>query len=268
MSHVGPRGHRAPSGRVASSADGQVIENLTITASEDANAAIVIRHNNVTIRNVQVIAPGAASGIRIEAGTRGTVIDRVSIDGRRAQYGRNRDDANYGNVGVKAFGPFTMRRSHVFDVRQGVQLWGQATASTIVENWIGSVWRNAPGVSTSGVSYRGSSANGATTMIARNRFEQSAMASITLSASSGPVVEVTVQNNLIVGTGGTGYGIRGGYQGSHRSANRAVRIVGNTFAGEFMYGPNGGVNTAQPDNTFTENRWTPSNALIAAQRHL
>jgi hypothetical protein len=277
LAHVGPvSGTKlASSGAITSSRDGQVIENLHVTAPSNINAAIVVRHHNVTVRNVHVTAPGSTAGIRIESGVDGALIEHVTIDGTRAEYGTGRDDANWGNEGILAYSKFTARRNHIYDVRQAIQLWRTATASTVVENFIGEVWLNAPGVSTSGISYRGSSSTTELATIARNRIEASAMSGIGLSARDAAVRNVLVQDNHIKGvtspqSGGrtTGYGIRGGYQGDHRDANRDIRIEGNRFDGTFQWGTNGAVNTSQPGNTFTNNRWVGSNSDIAPKRDL
>jgi hypothetical protein len=263
--HVGPvEGARlAPSGALTTTTHGQVIENLHVSAPADISAAIIVRHNDVTIRNVHVTAPGSTSGIRIESGLSGTLIEHVTIDGRKAQYGVNRDDANWGNVGVKGYSPFTLRRADIYDVRQGVQAWSGAVGSTIIENYIRRTWMNAPGVSTAGISYRGSTRNTNLTTISRNKVTNSGMSGVSMYAESGPIRNVQVFDNLIVGTRSeqmqTGYGIRGGYVHSHRDSNHDIRIEGNRFDGSFQWGTNGAVNTNQPGNTFTNNRWINSN---------
>jgi hypothetical protein len=262
------------SGPIETTEDGQVIENLEVVAPGDISAAIKIQHDDVTVRNVKVTSPGSTSAIRIETDVTGTLIEYVTIDGTRAEYGNAREDANWGNVGIKAYSPIVARRNYIHDVRQGVQMWEGAAGSRVVENYVFEVWQNAPGVSTAGLSYRGSQSSTERTVMARNRVTVSGFAGISAYAQSGPVRNVHMIDNLIEGTTNassgsqTGYGIRGGYVHGDRDNNRDIRIEGNRFDGDFEWGTNGAVNVDQPGNTFTDNRWIGSTTDEPSERDL
>lgn len=249
-----------PSGPIETVEDGQVIENYEVSAPGDISAAIVIGHDDVVVRNVKIASPGSTSGIRVEEDVTGTVIERATIDGMKAEYGNSREDANWGSVGIVAYSPVVARRNDIFDVRQAVQLWDGAAGSTVVENYVRRVWPNAPGVSTAGINYRGSQSSTDLTTISRNRVTVAGFSGISAYAESGPVRNLHVLDNLVVGTTEsssgrqTGYGIRGGYVHGDRDNNRNIRIEGNRFAGRFEWGTNGAVNVAQPGNTFADNR--------------
>lgn len=274
--HVGltvPEGDLTPSEEVETQEAGQVIEDIHVSAPGDITAAITIRHDNVTVRNVLITSPGYTTAIRVEPGLTGIIIEHTVIDGQKAEYGSTRDEGNWGNVGIKAYSAVTARRNLIYDVRQGIQLWQGAVGSTVIENHIREVWPNAPGVSTAGISYRGSDSSTGVTTISRNRVTVSGMAAISAYAESGPVQNVDIVDNLIVGTKSesgiwTGYGIRGGFVHSFRTANSSVRIEGNRFGGTFRWGTNGAVNVDQPGNTFTDNRRQGATEPEAANRDL
>ena len=263
------------SGQVRSTRDGQVIEDLHVAYSSggSSEAAIHVVHDNVTIRNVRVEADGPAAGIRVHPGVRGTVIENCHIDGMSPSYGTGRSDGNYGNPGIWLESPSTVQRCYLTGVRSGIRL--RAAGSTVVENWIDELHRNAPGVSTSAINFRGSSdTNPAQTLVARNRVVAGSSAGLNMYPTSGPVRNVRYVDNLVIGVG-LGFGIRGGR--SHQTStpywhlNRDIRIEGNRFQGHFAYpsvlgeGTNASIDLERPGNTFVNNRWVGQSTDLPAR---
>ena len=90
---------------------------------------------------------------------------------------------------------------------------------------------------------------------------------------NGPLRNILVENNLVVGVG-LGFGIRGGRASTdhgHYCDNRDQRIEGNRFQGTFGFpsalgeGTNAGVDLGRPGNTFTDNRWVDGTSDLPAR---
>ena len=248
------------SGPVTSTHNGQVIEDLDITAS--SGIAVHIQHNNVTIRNCRVTFEGVNNGVVIASGTKGTLIEHCELIGTILEH------SDFGAIAVVARAPATIRRNEMKGYRVGVHLYSGdslAEENYLVRNHDGSTsWKG------SGIGYRGSSGFG--TVVQRNFINYTATRSSgsTNYASHGPIREYTVRENIIIGHG-RGFGMYGGYSHDYKTQNRDIVIEGNRFAGEFGFpdvlgeGTNAAVNISQTGNTFDQNRWLGSSTDLPAR---
>lgn len=253
---------RVTTSMVVSTHHGQIIENRNIRFAGTDNKAIWVRHNNVVVRNNRVYSEGSRNGIWVDGGLSGVVIENNEVDGSSQNYATNRQDGNWGNIGIATRGPVeSIRANEIVGARQGIQ----ASEQTLVEyNHVHRIHQNAPGVSTSGVRSQSHAPNwlfnGATT-VRRNLAEAGSSGGITIYSMLGrPAADSLFAENLVVGVG-RGFGIRGGHSGDARHQMRNIRIEGNRFHGEFAYpqvrggGTNVAVNLDRPGTTFVNNRW-------------
>ena len=246
------------SGKITSSYDGQVIENLDIRVSE--GAGVVVEHDDVTVRNNRIRHGGGANGVYVTSSADGVKVVSNHLDGREEVIG------NRGSVGVYAAGQAEVRRNFITGGRVGVHFDGGN--SKAVENWVDALTVEN-GSHGAGFSFHGDSSEGGIEF-ARNRTVASNSGGITLYASAGPVVDVAVHDNLVVGVG-DGFGIYGGRTHGYYRENREVSIEGNRFSGEFGWSAAAGrgattaVDTQRPGNSFADNRWTGSEEEVPAR---
>ncbi len=116
----------SPSATVIVTTPGAVIENLDVTGT------IVVKADNVTIRNVRVRkSVGASYGIKTGFGEyTGTVIEHVELDGQRDVSG------NSGSIGV-CCDSYTLRHANVYGFRVSAIMSGD----NVIENsWMHDHW--------------------------------------------------------------------------------------------------------------------------------
>ena len=107
LANTGPSGTLAPSGSIATTANGQTIQNLDISGS------IQVRHDNVTIRNVRIRSAGQAISIN---GNTGLVVEDCELDGLDATSDAAIAEHNY-----------TMRRCELLRHGEGPRINGNVT---------------------------------------------------------------------------------------------------------------------------------------------
>lgn len=241
-----------PSVQIVSSHDGQVIQNVEVDVSGlDEAAAIDVRHDDVTVRHVRVHHRDGRNGVRFGGDTAGGRVEFSEF------YGHYRDEpaGNIGSVGVVGEGPVEVYRNYFEGGRDGVRV--EHGHTEVVENWVENLHPN-PGAHNDGFAHLGGDDGGI--VFARNRTVEGNSGGIDLYAVTGPVQNVRIVDNLIVGVG-VGFGIYGGRTGEQAIENRGVQIEGNRFIGEFAHNPtvghgsNAGVDLTRPGNTFENNRW-------------
>ena len=256
-------------GQVHSQQDGELIEDIEIIWSADDNApALTVEHDDVTVRNCRIEADGPANGIHVADGVSGVTIEQCTVDGQNAEYGTDRDDANWGNVGIVVQGVAEVVRCRVEGVRSGIRI---TPGSQAIENHVPELHRSAPGVSTSSMSRRGSTMEG-TSELSRNLVVAGSSGGITQYADHAPVQDSTVTDNLVVGVG-DGFGIYGGrtHDDDYKMQNRDIVIDDNRFHGEFGFpdvlgdGTNTAVDLERPGNTFDGNRWLGDDTDLPAR---
>ena len=260
---------------VASTHNGQVIENLNIDYTGTNNRGLTIQHDDVTVRNCKIKTDGPKNGIWVEAGSTGVVIEHCEIDGGYPSYDTGGPDpnrpANWGNVGIVARSPGIdfIRNNLLYGVRQGAALY---QFTTVEYNFVYNLHINGPSVSTSSFGHLGSSLGYAGgTLIRKNMAESGSSGGITVySQSGGPAQEAQFLDNLVVGVG-RGFGIRGGHSGDNRADMRDIVINDNRFHGTFGFpsalgeGTNAAVNISKPGCTFDRNRWLGSSVDLPAR---
>ena len=273
-SDVGPRPGVTfvnQSGPIFSQFDGEVIHSRNLTyEGSTGTATLTIRHNNVTVRDCKFAGADRSNQIMVDAGVTGVVIEHCRIDGLKARYGTDRASSNYGNFGVfcASSAQITIRRCFVTGCRSGIRI---GVGSHAYENWVEELTPPATGASTSSIGFRGGSPY-TQTIIERNALETGTSTALAMYASSGPIRNLDIDDNYIIGIG-LGFGMYGGYRnpGSdirHHDNNQNIKIDGNRFSGEFAYpnvlgeGTNCAVNINQPGNTFTNNRWLAGSGTI------
>lgn len=259
------------SGPIFSQSDGEVIRNRDLTyAGSTGTATLTIRHNNVIVRDCKFAGDDPSNHIAVDAGVTGVVIEHCRVDGLKAQYGTDRATSNFGNRGVHCApsAQITVRRCFVTGCRSGIRI---GVGSHAYENWVEELTPPASGASGSSISFRGGSPY-TQTIIERNRLEAGTSNALAMYASAGPIQNLDIDDNYIVGVG-VGFGMYGGYLNPagtvrHHDNNQNIKIVGNRFAGTFAFmnvlgeGTNAATNVNQPGNTFTDNRWLPGNGTV------
>lgn len=248
------------SGAIETSARGQVIENLDIEVSGYGSVGILISHDDVVVRNVRIRHSQGANGIEVAPDVNGVLIERSHLDGMLTEELEQR-----GSIGVVIRGGAQVRRLFLERYRTGMHLYG--SDAEVTENWLD---RNHNGLTQwkgAGIAYRGGTESGRV-VISRNRINYTATqsAGINVYAESGPVRNLTVEHNFIIGNGG-GWGTYGGEVHQHRGLNRNIRYLGNRFDGSFAFpdalgeGSNAAVNMDRPGALWIDNRWAESGAI-------
>jgi hypothetical protein len=205
-----------------------------------------------------------ANGIEIKKGARGVRIENSHLDAMLAQ-----ELGQFGSIGIVVRGSAEIHRLFFERYRVGMHLYGDNISVT--ENWFNgnhdglTRWKGA------GISYRGNKEGGIT--IERNYLKYTATrsAGINMYAEFGPIRDITVRDNYLVGNGG-GFGTTGGDAAKpYRDGNRNIRYIGNRFGGHFEYpnilgdGTNGGVNMGRPGAVWKDNRWVGSSTDLPAR---
>jgi hypothetical protein len=214
----------AASGSIATTRDGQVIENVSVTGT------ITVRHNNVTIRNFRVDGNGAWYPVVYEAGRSGLVLE----DGEVSDY----DSAAVGGN----FSDYTARRLDVHD-SHGDGL--KADTNVLIEScWVHHLG-TAAGAHADGVQV----SSGSHIVIRGNFFDMpsgvsgyASNAAVFTGRDFGPIDDVLVEGNWLNG---------GNYTLFIDATNVVVRD--NLFGRDYQYG----LRATYPGSsyTWTNNRW-------------
>jgi hypothetical protein len=222
------------SGEIEVTKDGAVIENLLVRGT------ILVRANNVTIRNVIVDAAGALYGIRCEdANFTGTLIEDVEV-------------ANAASTGVYG-SHYTARRVHVHHI--GADGF-KAGDNVLIEASLVSHVGLTPGAHADGVQISG----GIGIVIRGNRFDMPV--DLTGTSSNGPVFikpdfsaidDVLIEDNWI---NGGNFSVFMADKVGAWATN--VRVRGNYFGRDYRYG------TARlgPGTVWEENYWADTGAPL------
>lgn len=277
-----PRRDLRASDPVVSERDGQVIEGLAITVHDRGNAGVVIRHDDVVVRDVEIRHPDGADGVRVETDVSGARIEHSRFDAVRMAptavgHLRNPDGTyrnnNVGSRAIDARGQVTAHRNHILLTRSGIRL--RAKGSSATENLVERLFTAADspdGASTHGTSISLPGGN-RDTVVARNRVVAGSSGGIVLYAEHGAHLRVSILDNLVVGRG-EGMGIYGGrshLSTGHYRDHRDIRIEGNRFTGSFGFpavlgaATNSAVDLSRPGNTFVDNRWLEDGAELPAR---
>lgn len=264
-------------GRIYSSAEGEVIENRRISVTDGSTeAAIVVNHENVVIRNCFIYAEERSAAIRFNSSAHNGAVEHCEIDGSLVNYGTGRDDANFGNLGILFYGNgCTAYRNHVYNARSGCR---PGPSGQAVENFIEKLHVHAPGVSSSSISYSNiSTSPGAEAL--RNLVEVGSSAAMTVYSQTASAQNYLKSQNIIAtqyamqnddfDTAQSSYGVYGGYTGDFREGIANIRIENNRFVGNYAFGwpgegTNGAVNVEKPGCTFIGNRLLGSSTDLAS----
>ena len=266
------------SGPVTTSHDGQVIEGRDIQVSGRDRYAVVVAHDDVVVRNNRIRFPDGGQGIRVEDDADRVLIEHNQLDAvylSDVAKGHLSTNNNVGQRGMSIHGvDATVRRNHLVFVRSGIQLRGDG--AVVTENFVEEL-ANADEHSPdqkplhgTGVSMPGDIRD---VVVARNRVPSGSSGGIIIYAQGGPVQNVTVRDNLLVGTG-EGFAIRGGrthLSQDHYDDNHDIRIDNNRFSGTFGFprtlgdGTNAAVDLSLAGNSFERNRWVGSNSDLPAR---
>jgi hypothetical protein len=176
-----------PSGSITISTPGAVVSGLNISGTVNINA------NNVTLKNVRVRSSSFAV-VRIQAGRSGVVIQDCEIDG----VGTN----NAGNHGIAGEGA-TVRRCEIFNVENGITPQSSNSPWIIEDNYIHTL-KASGSPHYDGIQVDGGLSN---ITIRHNTVinQHSQTAAVMIDNYFGPISNVTVDNNRLVGGGFTVY---------------------------------------------------------------
>ena len=241
------------SGPISTTHDGEIIQDLHISTSEEPG--IAVNHTGVTVRNCRIDHAGGQNGVQIGAGVTGTTVEYCRIDGMDVVLGNN------GTTGVVG-GRYTIIRRNFF-TRLRVAVTAIRDHTDVVENWVESL-KQDNGSHNNSFSYHGEG-TGENVRFLRNRAISHSSGGITFYPRLGPILGGETRDNLVVGIG-LGFGIRGGRSMTdlgHYCDNRDIKIEGNRFSGEFGWpsalgeSTNAGVDLGRPGNTFSNNQWLP-----------
>lgn len=267
-----------PSGAVTTTHDGQVVTGLDIEVEGRDAFAITVRHDDVVIRDNRLRFPDGAQGIDITPDARGAIVEHNEFDAVRLSSIRKGTGSSNNNIGQRAVhvrgSRAQVRRNHLVFVRSGIRAVGDG--ARIEENYVSGL-ADADEDSPGGGSLHGTSisvpGDVEDVVIARNRVVAGQSGGIVLYAQGGPLIDVAVQDNLVVGRG-NGFGLYGGrthVEQGHYIDNRGIRIEGNHFEGVFGFadvageGTNAGVDMSRPANTFDGNRWVSRHGDLVAR---
>jgi hypothetical protein len=267
------------SGQMYSSSDGQTIEGYDIQYSSTENeAALIINHNNVTVKGCRVFHDVAANGI-LDNGS-GNTVEFCDIDGGHP-VSYNKSNANFGNIGIQIGTNGTVRRCYITGVRDGFRFKSGCLIEEVFINDLNYHTSSQGGENAhnDGIRSDGGVSN---TIIRRNRVPSGNTGGIILFANAGHYNNFDIFDNFIIGEstdprfndvyngGSHGQGIYGGFtdysaNGAYVCSNLDVHIEGNLFTGEFAYGSaigkaygegtNVAVNSSRPGHTWLNNKW-------------
>ena len=265
-------------GQLTTTSDGQRIEGLHIVTS--TSPAVVIAHNNVTIRGCKVTHQGSANGISQNATAANALIEFCDIDGTYPSY-----EGNFGNIGIQLRGNGVVaRRNYIYGVRDGFQV-SNVGGTQILENYILDLHRHS-GAHNDSIMIQRAFAESYDCLIARNHTKAGNTGAIDLIigvpvSPTGDQLNhglhgITVRDNLLWGnwpqadetTYPSGYACYGGHldnSDAGREANNTnIKFINNRFIPSFgvkWYGElsdeptNRNMNITQTGNEFTTNRW-------------
>lgn len=172
-------------GDVVTVRDDQVIEELDISGS------VYIKHNNVTVQRSRITA-AATYQVKIELGKTGAIVQDCEING----VGTGNDGSN----GIAGQGTFL--RNNIYNVENGITLQGEG-ASLIRDNFIHDLKASGP-AHYDGIQIDGSISNATITHnTIINSYNQTS--AIMIDNYFGPISNITVDNNLLIGGGYTVY---------------------------------------------------------------
>lgn len=197
-----------PSGGLNITTQGAVIEGRAISGT------LTVSANNVTIRKCKISASGWAV-ISIATGVTGTTIEDCDINGMNAE----------GVRGISGQGTFL--RNNIHDVEDGVYVQGP---SLIRDNFIHDLKSNWSGPHYDGVAIDG----GADVTISHNTIinTNSQTSAVMIDNYFGPISNITVDNNLLVGGAYTIF-VDGQFSGGSVTG---VKITNNRLSkGQFGY---------------------------------
>lgn len=234
-----------PSGGFTVTTPGAVVENLDVTG------CILVRANNVTIRNTRVRGSCWAGAIDTDYGAySGILIHDVEIDGRNENAGA----ALLGNSG------FTCRRCNIHHGGGGVRM----TSDVVLEDsWIHDIY-GAGDTHNSGVGSNG----GRNFVVRNNNIDCSTLpncsGALVLYGDFNPVQDVLVENNLFNGGGFCVYG--GSVPGKPYPVASNTRFLNNAFGRSAFqdcgyYGPYTSWSNAN-GNVWSGNHWVDTKAAV------
>lgn len=274
------------SGPITTSSDGQVIENLDIEVSGRDNWAIVINHDNVTVRNCRIQHPNGGQGIYIPSdNTEGALIEHNVLNAVYLSSIRKGHKSSSNSIGQRTTQirgeNHIIRRNHVLFARSC--FWVRGSHTVISENYVEPLAHkngvspytgtpNSPG----GASTHGTAiSNGGGTSYwtaERNVLPQGGSGGIIIYSGDAPHNNLTIRDNWLYGTD-QGFGIYGGRTHSRENwnMNYNIKIEGNRFSGTFGYsntlgrGTNAAVDLSRPGNTFYNNRFIGEDTDLPAR---
>ena len=232
-----------PSGTIRTSFDGQVIENVDVTG------AILVEHDNVTVRNCRVRYSESDKGINARsASPRGTLIEFCDV-------------TNVGSVPHEAEGLLLSHGTARFLNIYGWRVGFIVGAETRLEYNRITDARSISGTHGTG----GSADGGANIVFYRNYIEGSTSAALALysrSAFNG----VLVEDNYFDASTTPSFCLNAGNNKNGVGVNKNIRVRGNVFGttkypecGQF--GPYYNWDPSRPGAQWCNNRWTDGRAV-------
>ncbi len=231
------------SGTIRTSYDGQVIENV------DVRGAILVEHDNVTIRNCRVRYSGTAYGINARgAGQRGTLIEFCDVT----------------HVGSEPYEAFGLYMSHGTARFLNLYTWQAAFivgAETRIEYSRVTDMRSVAGTHGTG----GSADGGSNIVFYRNYMLGNTSSTLALYSRS-PFNGVLIEDNYFDASTTPSFCLNAGSNKNGVTANQNIRIRGNVF-GTTKYpecGAFGAVynwDPSRPGAQWCNNRWTDGRAV-------
>lgn len=221
-----------PSGSRTITQNGAVVQNLLITGELDIFA------NNVTVRNVKIVATGGYHALYTGWNYSGIVIDHVEIDGRHL---------NPSVPGLVGSG-FTATALNIHGTGDAIDIGDNVT---IRDSWIHDLTVNS-GDHTDGVQSTGSDND----LITHSTIDATligggvANSALIIGADLSDMGTVNVTNNLL---GGGNYTLFAGADPGYSSG--VINFSGNRFARNARYGPCSFAPSSGHTIGFTNNIW-------------
>lgn len=229
-----------PSGSLTITQSGSVVQNLLITGELDIFA------NNVTVRNVKIIATGGYHALYTGWSYTGIVIDHVEIDGRHL------NPSVPGLVG----GGFTATAVNIHGTGDAIDIGDNVT---VKDSYLHDLTVNS-GDHTDGVQSTGSNNDLIThcTIDATLPGGGVANSALIIGADLSDMGTVNVANNLL---GGGNYTIYAGADPGYDSGT--INFTNNRFAKNARYGPCSFGPSPGRTIGFTGNVWDATNAPLS-----
>lgn len=273
------------SGPVATTRDGQVIENLDIWASSRGTWAVTIRHDNVTVRNCRIRHADGAEGIDVNGNY--ALIEHNHLCAWELSDRKVGSSGSNNNVGQRTLETdgdarfLTIRRNYVHLARSAFAIRGKDIE--LSENYVDQLVDddgvsphtgkpNSPGGAPLHGTASSSAGDGRRNRVLRNRMPQGSSGGVIIYSRTGSHSDWDVLDNYFPGSG-KGFAIYGGrsHSSGYYTQNRNIRIEGNRFSGTFGYastrgrGTNAAVDLSRPGNTFDNNRFVGENTDLPAR---